>query len=66
MAFIDIAKQRCSIRNYIAKKVEPEKLEQILEPVNILAIGYSNEKPSDSERHSKMRIAMDELIYQSF
>ena len=37
-----------------------------LEPVNILAIGYSNEKSSDSERHSKMRIAMDELIYQSF
>lgn len=171
MAFIDIAKQRCSIRNYAAKKVEPEKLEQILEaahvaptaanlqpvrlivvqseeglskigkaaniygaplaiivcadhdkawvrpfdnkqtgdidasiltdrmmleatelglgsvwicyfkpdvirkefdlpnnlePVNILAIGYSNEKSSDSERHSKMRIAMDELIYQSF
>lgn len=171
MAFIDIAKQRCLIRNYAAKKVEPEKLEQILEaahvaptaanlqpvrlivvqseeglskigkaaniygaplaiivcadhdkawvrpfdnkqtgdidasiltdhmmleatelglgsvwicyfkpdvirkefdlpnnlePVNILAIGYSNEKSSDSERHSKMRIAMDELIYQSF
>lgn len=171
MAFIDIAKQRCSIRKYAAKKVEPEKLEQILEaahvaptaanlqpvrlivvqseeglskigkaaniygaplaiivcadhdkawvrpfdnkqtgdidasiltdhmmleatelglgsvwicyfkpdvirkefdlpnnlePVNILAIGYSNEKSSDSERHSKMRIAMDELIYQSF
>ena len=37
-----------------------------LEPVNILAIGYSNEKSSDSERHSKMRIVMDELIYQSF
>ena len=171
MAFIDIAKHRCSIRNYDNKKVEPEKLEQILEaahvaptaanlqpvrlivvqseeglskigkaaniygaplaiivcadhdkawvrpfdnkqtgdidasiltdhmmleatelglgsvwicyfkpdvirkefdlpnnlePVNILAIGYSNEKSSDSERHSKMRIVMDELIYQSF
>ena len=31
MDFITIAKKRCSIRSYTDKKVEPEKLEKILE-----------------------------------
>lgn len=33
-----------------------------LEPVNILAIGYSDEKPLDTERHSSMRKPMTELV----
>ena len=33
-----------------------------LEPVNILAIGYSDEEPADPERHSKTRIPMEELV----
>ncbi len=33
-----------------------------IEPINILAIGYS-EKPSiDPERHSQMRIPMEKLV----
>lgn len=31
MDFINIAKQRCSVRSYTDKKVEAEKLEKILE-----------------------------------
>ena len=31
MDFINIAKQRHSVRSYTNQKVEPEKLEQILE-----------------------------------
>lgn len=33
-----------------------------LEPVNILAIGYSNEEAADPERHSQTRIPVKELI----
>ena len=33
-----------------------------LEPINILAIGYANEKLADTERHSKMRIPMEQLV----
>ena len=32
MDFINIAKSRSSVRDYNNKKVEPEKLEKILEP----------------------------------
>lgn len=32
------------------------------EPVNILAIGYSNEEDADSERHSQTRIPVKELV----
>ncbi len=35
MNFINIAKQRCSVRSYKNKKVEPEKLEQILEAAHV-------------------------------
>ena len=34
-----------------------------LEPVNILAIGYSNEEAADPERHKKMRIPISQLLY---
>lgn len=33
-----------------------------LEPINILAIGYSNEKAANSERHSQTRISVDQLV----
>lgn len=35
MKFIDIAKQRSSIRSYTDRKVEPEKLAQILEAAHV-------------------------------
>lgn len=35
MSFIDIAKRRYSVRNYNGKKVEPEKLAQILEAARV-------------------------------
>lgn len=38
------------------------ELPENLEPINILAIGYSNETQADTERHSKTRIALDELV----
>lgn len=37
-------------------------LPDTLEPVNILAIGYSNETPADSDRHKNCRIPIDELV----
>ncbi len=33
-----------------------------LEPVNILALGYSAEPEADKDRHSQTRIPMDELV----
>ena len=33
-----------------------------LEPVNILAVGYSDEEAADPERHSHTRIPVDELV----
>lgn len=33
-----------------------------IEPINILAIGYTNEAPASPERHDKMRISMDKLV----
>ncbi|WP_291765702.1 nitroreductase family protein [Blautia sp.] len=33
-----------------------------LEPVNILAIGYSSEEAADPERHSQTRISVKELV----
>ena len=35
MDFITIAKTRCSIRSYTDQKVEPEKLEKILEAAHV-------------------------------
>ena len=34
-----------------------------LEPVNILALGYSDEQPANPKRHNTQRIPMDKLIY---
>ena len=33
-----------------------------LEPINILAVGYSDEEPADPERHSQTRIPVEELV----
>ncbi len=33
-----------------------------LEPVNILAVGYADEKPADEERHAQTRIPVEELV----
>lgn len=33
-----------------------------LEPINILAIGYSDEKPADPKHHSQTRIPVEELV----
>ena len=35
MDFIQIAKHRCSVRSYTERKVEQEKLEQILEAAHV-------------------------------
>lgn len=34
-----------------------------LEPINILAVGYSNEPPADPERHSTQRIPLKDLVH---
>ena len=33
-----------------------------LEPINILAVGYSNEKAADPDRHAKTRIPISQLV----
>ena len=33
-----------------------------LEPINILVIGYGNEKAADSERHEQLRIPLTKLV----
>lgn len=37
-------------------------LPENLEPINILALGYSAEPEADKDRHSQMRIPMDKLV----
>ena len=37
-------------------------LPEHLEPINILAIGYADEEPADSNRHSTMRISKETLV----
>ena len=34
-----------------------------LEPINILAIGYSDEKPASLTRHEETRMPLSDLIY---
>ena len=41
---------------------EELNLPENLEPVNILALGYSDELDASAERHKDMRIGMDELV----
>ncbi len=38
------------------------RLPDNLEPINILAIGYADEVPADSNRHVKERIAVEKLV----
>lgn len=38
------------------------RLPDNLEPINILAIGYADEIPADSNRHVKERIAVEKLV----
>lgn len=38
------------------------QLPDYIEPINILAIGYSNEKPANPERHGETRISIDKLV----
>ena len=37
-------------------------LPENLEPVNILAVGYSDEEAADPERHKDMRIPISQLV----
>jgi len=39
------------------------ELPDTLEPINILAIGYADGDPADSERHAENRIPLDELVH---
>lgn len=55
MDFLNIAKQRFSVRSYTDQAVEKEKLDKI-------AVGYSDEEAADPERHSEMRIPMSQLV----
>lgn len=38
------------------------ELPENLEPINILAVGYSDELMADENRHSTQRIPMDQLV----
>lgn len=38
-------------------------LPETLEPINILAVGYSGERPADPERHAVQRIPLSDLVY---
>lgn len=38
-------------------------LPDTLEPVNILAVGYSDESPADPERHATQRVPLSDLVY---
>ena len=58
MDFINIAKQRHSVRSYTNQKVEPEKLEQILEAAHVAPTAanlqpcllYTSTSPRDDYR----------------
>lgn len=53
----------CWICYFKADVVSKEfNLPKHLEPINILAIGYADEKPADNERHKNMRIPVEELV----
>ncbi len=43
MNFLELAKKRCSTRCYTAQKVEPEKLEQILEAARVAPTGCNKQ-----------------------
>ena len=41
---------------------EEFSLPENLEPINILAIGYTDEEPQNVNRHSEKRIPLSELV----
>jgi len=43
MEFLELAKKRCSTRKYSSEKVEPEKLDKILEAARIAPTGKNNQ-----------------------
>ncbi len=45
-----------------AKVREAFSLPADLEPVNILAVGYSDQSPANPNRHAEQRISADELV----
>lgn len=52
----------CWICYFKADVVSKEfNLPKELEPINILAIGYADENPADSERHTNTRIPLEKL-----
>ena len=54
----------CDIDVIKAQKIKEEfNLPDNLEPVNILAIGYSDEKPASLTRHEETRMPLSDLIY---
>ena len=58
--FRKIPKQNCVFRADVLKK--ELELPENLEPINILAVGYSDELTADENRHSTQRIPMDQLV----
>ena len=50
----------CFFRAEVLKK--ELELPENLEPINILAVGYSDELTADENRHSTQRIPMDQLV----
>lgn len=53
MEFINIAKQRQSVRSYNNKKVEPEKLEKILEAAHVAPTDRSKPPACSPDRCSE-------------
>lgn len=59
----DLGLGTCWICYFKADVVSKEfNLPDNLEPINILAIGYADESPADSERHKNMRIPVEKLV----
>ena len=51
----------CSFKSDIIKK--EFALPDTLEPINILVIGYADEEPMPSDRHSEKRIPLSQLVF---
>jgi nitroreductase len=72
MKFMDLAKMRYSVRKYEEKIVkESFNIPDNLEPINILAIGYSSDEAgslaSSPDRHNEQRKPLDDTVfYETF
>ena len=53
---------KLDIKDIIEDYVKELELPENLEPINILAVGYSDELTADENRHSTQRIPMDQLV----